>query len=1054
VVDTTIRDPTAASPGRGAVDDGEAVRLLDGPVVDRSAPATRRPARPRLWPPSPGVTVALSLAFLAFAVLSFSSTWRAGELVLDGPGVAMYLEIALDKARSGGVPYWVVDMWAGAPVWNVVPSFPPFTLLPLAFLLGPETTIKLTTLGFQIAGAWGAFVLARSLWGSNTPAPVVAGLLYGLHPLVVSHGALFGHQPTLAVLAATPWLVWSFRLALRGDGAQYVALAAMLAAFAVLYQAEHAYGLAVLCALLLVVRLAQAREHGLGRLGADGVLVRAVAVAVIALGIVAYWLVPFLSLAKSFVLSPSELVRDFLVENPLSQEPGAFVRRAEALAEPVMFHRTEILEGPFYLSWVCLVLALVGVGILARRDHDRTLTTVLCASALNVWMSTGAIPLAASGPARRGQVIFFVAIGLGSGLLLGAFLRVFRLRPGTVLGIAAVVLLVTLPFLTPFVALQRIVPLLASIRFPRFYPVAILGLALAAAYPVTLVQDWARRRSPSLALGLASAVSIAVIGVFLVDAHPYRSYYGARRLDASTYDAVLPTLAAAGHTSRVATDRYAVPEDVTPLLDAGVQLSVGWPHPVAAKDLWPLTVKALTGPVGYRDRALGLSSTRYVVKQDFNERGEGPPMLREVTLEENGAVLPLVRAYEQAVVVADSGIAPIMATALAHKQIVTITGQPGLTEALEGVSARVVGSADACRDTAKHRLGAGTAGEVAMACGMRTWVNADAGAVDLGPGGSGAVFEAELDGLHGVNAWLDRLPGETELALHELGADGRSLGPEVVRVTASGVDENQIAAFPFEPIAGSAGRRYAFLLSCPRCAGDDDPHLLTARPPTRGSGNLIVDGQLEPSRNASFVLQYDRVPAAGEPSTRVVNSTRGRDGRVTVETSGRRPAVVVVADSWFPGWRAKVDGEPAPVLKADGAFLGVAVAPGDHTIELEYHKPVGALVGRAVTVVTVVITVIFLTAGRRRRALARLSMPNRSGDGLRRSTPRTAASSSMPGDGDGRMRTPRRWPVRRRRPARQQAPPTAGSPTSSAADPAGEAPPRPRSRRTSGDPHR
>lgn len=47
----------------------------------------------------------------------------------------------------------------------------------------------------------------------------------------------------------------------------------------------------------------------------------------------------------------------------------------------------------------------------------------------------------------------------------------------------------------------------------------------------------------------------------------------------------------------------------------------------------------------------------------------------------------------------------------------------------------------------------------------------------------------------------------------------------------------------------------------------------------------------------------------------------------------------------FPGWRARVDGLAAPVLTADGAFLGVPVPLGDHHVTLTYEKPVIALVG-------------------------------------------------------------------------------------------------------------
>lgn len=40
-----------------------------------------------------------------------------------------------------------------------------------------------------------------------------------------------------------------------------------------------------------------------------------------------------------------------------------------------------------------------------------------------------------------------------------------------------------------------------------------------------------------------------------------------------------------------------------------------------------------------------------------------------------------------------------------------------------------------------------------------------------------------------------------------------------------------------------------------------------------------------------------------------------------------RGATLIVAETWDPGWRARVDGEPAPVEAVDGVLLGVRVGP-------------------------------------------------------------------------------------------------------------------------------
>ncbi|HKD18289.1 MAG TPA: YfhO family protein, partial [Thermoanaerobaculia bacterium] len=44
------------------------------------------------------------------------------------------------------------------------------------------------------------------------------------------------------------------------------------------------------------------------------------------------------------------------------------------------------------------------------------------------------------------------------------------------------------------------------------------------------------------------------------------------------------------------------------------------------------------------------------------------------------------------------------------------------------------------------------------------------------------------------------------------------------------------------------------------------------------------------------------------------------------------PSVLVLSQTHYPGWRVFVDDRPRPLLRADYAFAGVALAPGRHTV--------------------------------------------------------------------------------------------------------------------------
>jgi uncharacterized membrane protein YfhO len=49
--------------------------------------------------------------------------------------------------------------------------------------------------------------------------------------------------------------------------------------------------------------------------------------------------------------------------------------------------------------------------------------------------------------------------------------------------------------------------------------------------------------------------------------------------------------------------------------------------------------------------------------------------------------------------------------------------------------------------------------------------------------------------------------------------------------------------------------------------------------------------------------------------------------------------MLVVLNSFERGWAATVDGESAPVLRADAAFQGVRLSPGKHEVLLRYSPP-------------------------------------------------------------------------------------------------------------------
>ena len=70
---------------------------------------------------------------------------------------------------------------------------------------------------------------------------------------------------------------------------------------------------------------------------------------------------------------------------------------------------------------------------------------------------------------------------------------------------------------------------------------------------------------------------------------------------------------------------------------------------------------------------------------------------------------------------------------------------------------------------------------------------------------------------------------------------------------------------------------------------------------------------------------------------------------------------LVFADVWYPGWRAYVDGDQTPVLRANYLFKALQVPAGEHEVEIIYQPNtfiVGAAVSLAALIVLISVVVI------------------------------------------------------------------------------------------------
>jgi hypothetical protein len=111
-----------------------------------------------------------------------------------------------------------------------------------------------------------------------------------------------------------------------------------------------------------------------------------------------------------------------------------------------------------------------------------------------------------------------------------------------------------------------------------------------------------------------------------------------------------------------------------------------------------------------------------------------------------------------------------------------------------------------------------------------------------------------------------------------------------------------------------------------------------------------------------------------QPASTDLNSvriTRYENNRVACEVKAISVGYLVLLDSWYPGWKAYLDGQRVDVLRANYAFRAVAVKPGAHHVEFIF-RPVSFYIGAAISCTALLIGAIaaILAAAIRRRSAA------------------------------------------------------------------------------------
>jgi hypothetical protein len=150
-------------------------------------------------------------------------------------------------------------------------------------------------------------------------------------------------------------------------------------------------------------------------------------------------------------------------------------------------------------------------------------------------------------------------------------------------------------------------------------------------------------------------------------------------------------------------------------------------------------------------------------------------------------------------------------------------------------------------------------------------------------------------------------------------------------------------------------RGEAFVAPMPRLVRPEDPPEaaqaasaeLAADSAAAPEGVLVAD----PGFTAGGVL-----PVATIDERFGVTTLRAGPNSFIYQTDFPQPALLCLAQSAYPGWAVRVDGELCPLSRLCGTFLAVAIPAGLHEVSFSYHPP-GLEAGLWISVATLVVLI-------------------------------------------------------------------------------------------------
>lgn len=118
-------------------------------------------------------------------------------------------------------------------------------------------------------------------------------------------------------------------------------------------------------------------------------------------------------------------------------------------------------------------------------------------------------------------------------------------------------------------------------------------------------------------------------------------------------------------------------------------------------------------------------------------------------------------------------------------------------------------------------------------------------------------------------------------------------------------------------------------------------------------GEILDDPQFDPTKEAIVLGEPFNIP----PGNKKVISIIHQDNKVEIQTINDKEGLLVLADSYDPGWISFVNGKRSVVYQVDGALRGVRVPAGENLISFRY-EPISFKYGLLVSFLSAIFVLV------------------------------------------------------------------------------------------------